>query len=183
VGEVASRLTAQVGMPFNDVHAGLAFAALGDEAALGRLTDALQAAAERGHAVAGSVVLPLVQAAVASTRAEYEETIRLIEGVQDQIVRVGGSNAQREVFEDTLLQAYLRAGQFDRAERRLRARLDRRPSARDLYWLGQAELGTGQVQRAAASLDQARNHWGAADPSSPELASLAARVREAGSLS
>ena len=31
----------------------------------------------------------------------------------DQLARIGGSHAQREVFEDTLLEAYLRAEQFE----------------------------------------------------------------------
>jgi len=50
-------------------------------------------------------------------------------------VRIGGSNAQREVFEETLVVAYLRAGQVDQAASLLRKRLGRRPSARDLTWL------------------------------------------------
>jgi hypothetical protein len=58
------------------------------------------------------------------------------------VVRVGGSNAQREVFEDTLLQAYLRAGHHTQAESLLRQRLARRPSARDTLWLQQAQSAT-----------------------------------------
>ena len=55
------------------------------------------------------------------------------------LVRIGGSNAQREVFEDTLLQAYLRAGRFAEAEVLLRKRVGRRHSARDFFWLGSAD--------------------------------------------
>ena len=68
----------------------------------------------------------------------YDGAIRILEPVQDQIVRIGGSHAQRELFEDTLLEAYLRAGQLGKAETALRARLDRRPSPRDLQWLTRA---------------------------------------------
>ena len=56
----------------------------------------------------------------------------------DQVVRIGGSNAQREVVEDTLLQAYLRAGHLEPMAALLRQRLARRPSARDEHWLQHA---------------------------------------------
>jgi uncharacterized protein HemY len=65
--------------------------------------------------------------------------VQHLEPVADQVVRVGGSNAQREVFADTLLQAYLRAGHYTKAESSLRKRLARRPSARDTLWLQQAQ--------------------------------------------
>ena len=70
--------------------------------------------------------------------AIVEEAIRWLEPLDGQLVRVGGSHAQWEVFEDTLLQAYLRAGQLERAEALLRRRLARRSSARDVVWLEQA---------------------------------------------
>jgi hypothetical protein len=43
-------------------------------------------------------------------------------------VRVGGSWAQRDLFEHTLLAAYLRAGRAADAQALLRRRVDRRPS-------------------------------------------------------
>jgi hypothetical protein len=42
------------------------------------------------------------------------------------------------VFEDTYIVACLRAGVRDKAAERLKARLDRRPSARDERWLAEA---------------------------------------------
>jgi hypothetical protein len=53
--------------------------------------------------------------------------------------RIGGSHAQREVFEDSLIFAYLRSGQPGKAEPLLRSRLSRRPSARDEAWLAQCQ--------------------------------------------
>jgi hypothetical protein len=61
-----------------------------------------------------------------------------VEGVDREVVGSGGSHAQRELFEDTLLGAYLRAGCFGVAERALPARLERRPLARDAVGLGRA---------------------------------------------
>jgi uncharacterized protein HemY len=83
------------------------------------------------------------------------------------------------VFEDTLLEAYLRAEQFDKAEVMLRARLQRRASVRDLFWLSRAEAGSGQPEVARASLREVTRRWQDADPGSPErttLSGLAAQV-------
>jgi pentatricopeptide repeat protein len=46
--------------------------------------------------------------------------------VDRQVVVVGGSEAQREIVEETLLHALVRAGWFDAARAVLERRLDRR---------------------------------------------------------
>jgi pentatricopeptide repeat protein len=95
--------------------------------------------------------------------------IELVEPYTEQIVRVGGSNAQREVFEDTLLEAYLRTGRYERAEALLRRRLRRRHTPRDAYRLGRVLAATAQADAAADSLRAARDGWATADPGSPEV--------------
>jgi hypothetical protein len=117
-------------------------------------------------------VLPLVQGIWAFAQGAYDEAIRCIEPIADQIVRIGGSNAQREVFEDTLLEAYLRAGRYAQAEVLLRRRLDQRASARDFFWLGRAQLGSGQVRNAQLSLQEAERRWSDADPAALERSNL-----------
>ncbi|HJU17971.1 MAG TPA: hypothetical protein VJ770_16060 [Stellaceae bacterium] len=52
-----------------------------------------------------------------------------------EVTRVGGSDAQRELFEDTYIVACLRAGRDEAARERLTDRLARRPSLRDRRWL------------------------------------------------
>jgi hypothetical protein len=52
--------------------------------------------------------------------------------------RLGGSHAQRQVFEDTLIHSLIRAGRLDEASCRLQARLDRRPSPIDSALLDRA---------------------------------------------
>lgn len=79
---------------------------------------------------------------------------------------------QREVFEDTLLEAYLRAEQFDKAESMLRSRLKQRASVRDTFWLGRAQASKGQAEAAGASLREATEGWQSADQQCAELASL-----------
>jgi tetratricopeptide (TPR) repeat protein len=172
VGELAARMTAQPGMAFVDANAALALAASGDQVAFGRLIDGLHALDAQGHPTAGCVVLPLVQGIWAFAQGAYDETIKWIEPIADQIVRIGGSNAQREVFEDTLLEAYLRAGRYAHAEVILRQRLGRRPSARDFFWLGRAQIGNGQVENARISLQEGQRRWAKGDPEAPELMAL-----------
>ena len=53
--------------------------------------------------------------------------------LQDRIVEVGGSHAQREVFHDTLLEAALRSGQTELARPLLEGRLAKRPNP-GRYW-------------------------------------------------
>jgi tetratricopeptide (TPR) repeat protein len=173
VAELAARLTAQPGMAFVDANAALALAAAGDEAAFERLIDGLRALDAQGHPTAGCVVLPLAQGISAFAQGAYDKAIQWIEPIAGQIVRIGGSNAQREVFEDTLLEAYLRAGRYAPAEALLRQRLGRRPSARDFFWLGRAQMGNGQMENARLNFQEAQHRWAAADPEAEELAALA----------
>jgi hypothetical protein len=53
--------------------------------------------------------------------------------IEDRIVEVGGSHAQREVFHDTLLVAALRAKDAERGHALLRRRLAKRPNPGH-YW-------------------------------------------------
>ena len=76
------------------------------------------------------------------------------------------------MFEDTLLEAYLRAEQFDKAEAMLQSRLKQRASVRDTFWLGRVQASTGQAQEAGSSLHDAAERWRNADPQSAELVSL-----------
>ena len=102
-----------------------------------------------------------------------------LEPLAGQLARIGGSHAQREVFEDTLLEAYLRAEQFDRAEDMLQERLGRRASVRDTFWMGRVQAGTGETASAISTLEVAIGGWTGADETSTELANL---TRLAGTL-
>ena len=172
VRKQAAPAAEKTGPAFRDSHAALAFAAAGDEGDLGRMIDGLRSVADGGNALAREVTLPLVQGISAFAHEDYDEAVRLIEPVFPELTRLGGSHAQREVFEDTLLEAYLRAGQFDKAEDLLRTRLSRRTTPRDMYWLGRAQAGNEQRDQASTSFSEASQGWWDADPASPEIAAL-----------
>jgi hypothetical protein len=69
--------------------------------------------------------------------------------------RVGGSDAQREIIEETRIAALLRAGRYVEARDVLDRRLDRRHATRDQGWrrvaLRQAQGAVEQAQGAVGS--------------------------------
>ncbi len=178
VRDQAAPAAQRPGPAFRDSHAALALAASGDDESLGRMIDGLRALADKGDKLASEVTLPLAQGINAFIHAEYGEAVRFMEPLfgqdasYDQLARIGGSHAQREVFEDTMLGAFLRAGQFDKGEVLLSQRLKRRESPRDMFWLGRAQESSGNREGAGASIEEAQKGWQGADPDSQEMAAL-----------
>lgn len=135
----AKQFFGRPGITFADVHCALAYAVSGDTAALAQLATQLRARLAEDKIPAGEIAPAIVEALAAFVQGDYASTVRLLEPLAAHLVRVGGSNAQREVFEDTLLQACLRAGRYDKAATLLHTRLERRASARDAAWLAEAQ--------------------------------------------
>jgi tetratricopeptide (TPR) repeat protein len=138
LADLAARV-ARPGFIFGDIHAALAYAASGNERALAALVDSLRALDAKGHPVAGPVGLPLVQGIAAFAAGDLAGALRHFEPVEPEIHRMGGSHAQWEIFEETMVVCYLRLGRHDAAARLLRRRLARRASPLDARWLEEAE--------------------------------------------
>ncbi len=172
VRSIAAPAAERPGAAFRDAHAALAFAGSGDFEAMGNMTTRLRKATEEGNSFAEEVVLPLVQGIEAFAQEKYTESVRLMEPVFPQLVRIGGSHAQREVFEDTMLEAYIRAEQFEKAENLLRNRLKQRESVRDTFWLGRVQAAQGQTTEAQSSFNEASQGWDSANHDTPEIATL-----------
>jgi tetratricopeptide (TPR) repeat protein len=128
----------QAGAHFADVHHALAAAAIGSEALDSRLTQ-LEARAADGKLAPGRSAIDICRGIKAFAEGDNDGAIRLLEPVMADVVRIGGSHAQRELWEDTLIVAYLRGGYAEKAAGLISARLDRRPSARDETWSRQAQ--------------------------------------------
>ena len=90
----------------------------------------------------------------------------------NQLERIGGSHAQREVFEDTMLESYIRAEQFDKAQDMLDERLSRRSSVRDTFWLGRSQAAVGDGDAAKSTIGHVMGRWQVADQASPEISNL-----------
>lgn len=134
-------LAAKVSRPgflFGEVHAAFAYAACGDEAALTKMMDGLRALGAKGHPIAATLVLPLVQGTAAFAAGDHAGALRLFEPVEAELHRIGGSHAQWEIYEETMVQCYLALERYDDATRLLRRRLARRASPRDQKWLARA---------------------------------------------
>ena len=130
----AERAFPTTGVAFADVHIALALAATGNRAALDKRNGELEMRISAGKLAAGSVVPALCRAARAFADGDYPGCIRILEPAAADVVRIGGSHAQREVIEDTLLVALMKTGQTARAQKLLDGRLHRRHSPRDTRW-------------------------------------------------
>jgi hypothetical protein len=126
------------GLAFADAHMGLLAAATGDRAAAASRIEALTGLVEAGTLAAGPVVPAICRAAVLFAEEDYAGCARILEPVSAEVVRIGGSGAQREMIEDTLIVALMRASEGARARALLDRRLHRRPSPRDARWRGLA---------------------------------------------
>jgi len=73
-------------------------------------------------------------ALAAFAEEDYGTCAQTLASVLGEVVRIGGSHAQRELIEDTFVVALMRSGDLPRARALLDARLHRRPSLRDTRW-------------------------------------------------
>ena len=129
--------------PFVAMHAVVTLLALGDRPRLAGLT---RWAADHTHPVQRDVVAPLGTALLKMADGRYSEAADALAGLGTSIERLGGSDAQREILEETRICALLRADRYDDARRVLDARLDRRRSPRDERWRAECHPA-GAVRR------------------------------------
>ena len=114
---------------FHDLHVGMALAASGDWSAAETQLERLRGRGKKSrNPTLPEVVVPLMEGLHAFARGEYLEAVAKMAPLEDRIIEVGGSHAQREVFHDTLLEAALRTGEAERARPLLERRLVKRPN-------------------------------------------------------
>ncbi|MCW2787625.1 MAG: lycopene cyclase [Marmoricola sp.] len=114
--------------PFIAVHAAVALAARGDGPQLEQLREHCARASDL---TMRTVVVPVCDAFIAVTEQRWDAAATLFSDVLPGLVRVGGSAAQREVVEETLLLALVHADRHQEAAAILDGRLHRRPSPLD----------------------------------------------------
>jgi hypothetical protein len=135
--QYASNYFKDPGFPFVDFHMALVAAATGNSGAVEQRVAVLNKLVEEGKLPAGPVVPAICRASLAFAEEKYALAAAILEPVAREVVRIGGSGAQREIVEDTLLVALMRSGEAGKAHAILNERLHRRPSPRDERWLGQ----------------------------------------------
>ena len=119
-----------------------ALAAAGDADTLRVLAVALAADARPARA---DLLAPVARALAALAAQEPGAAVAELDAVLPGLARVGGSNAQREVVEDTLLHALLADGRAERARTLLLARLERRDHVPDRRLLARCRAATADA--------------------------------------
>ncbi|UYM04891.1 pyridine nucleotide-disulfide oxidoreductase [Solicola gregarius] len=131
--EVSDRDLFEPDTPFLAMHAALGLCAAGDEDGLGRLR---QRCAAHDDRVQREVASTLCEALLSLRQGAYDAAADRLGGIATTAWRLGGSDAQREVIEDTRIAALIAAGRNAEAAAMLDTRLDRRHARRDQLWRG-----------------------------------------------
>ena len=123
---------------FHELHCLMVWAVSGEWALYESRLAELRDRAAKGTLPPGDAAPALAEGFGAFVRGDYAAAARAIEPAADDIVRCGGSRAQQDVWEETLIAAWIRAGEAEKARRLLEKRLERRPSPRAARWLARA---------------------------------------------
>jgi tetratricopeptide (TPR) repeat protein len=126
---------------FNDFHAMMAYLADGREQTATRLLTDMDRAARTIGRDGGSINvmmtreigLPVCRAFQAFIRRHYDEAVELLLPVRTIAHRFGGSHAQRDVLNQTLIEAAIRAGRQRLAQHLVNERVARKPHS-PLTW-------------------------------------------------
>ncbi len=138
----AQRAFPRSSIAFADVHMALFAAATRNQAALEQRLAVIEKRLAEGKLPAGPVVPALFRALGAFAEGDYRGCVAQLSPVLDEVVRIGGSHAQRTLVEDTFIVALMKSGELARARAMLDERLHRRPSPRDTRWLATESGGS-----------------------------------------
>jgi len=127
----------QPGAGLADLHIILTHAVMADDAALDARTRKMAEMAGAGRYPSGNYLPELSRGFVAFERGDYPAAIAELAPLIRQSERIGGSRAQHDLIEFTLLKAYLEAERMDDARQLLAAR---RPGATGVAVKGVASL-------------------------------------------
>ncbi len=138
---------------FNDVHAIAALVAeqrLGEaEQVMARMREAARGQSGSNAAMSREVGVPVGEALIAFGRGHYRDSVARLAEVRSIANRFGGSNAQRDLLDQTLLEAAIRSGEANQARHVLNERFAAKPES-PLAWRYLAGL-----YRAGGDLDRA----------------------------
>jgi len=155
--ELAEHSAERVGehvLAFADVHYMLALASVEDRAKAHELLETANAYAERDDETQTRVMdasgRQTCEAILAFREGEYDRAVDVLYPVRGEIRRIGGSHAQRDVFDQLLIHAAIRADRLNLARALLSERIQRRPRNL-LAWRRMAEVlgGLGDESGAA----------------------------------
>jgi hypothetical protein len=118
-----------------DLHVTLALAVMGDDPGLDARARQMDELAREGRYPSGSYLPTLARGFVAIERGDFSGAIEALAPLAGQNERIGGSRAQHDLIEFTLLRAFIETNRLDEVQRLLGAR---RPGAAGVPVLGVA---------------------------------------------
>ncbi|MFG2647825.1 tetratricopeptide repeat protein [Streptomyces sp. NPDC048436] len=146
---------------FNDVHAVMAYAGSG------RLSDAERLVRDRelwltrtdaavsNHAMTREIGIPVCRALIAYRQQRYARVVELLAPIRCGLHSFGGSHAQRDAIQRTLVEAAIRSGRHDLARTLLSERINLRPIC-PYNWRARARLADRLGDTAQAAFAHAR---------------------------
>lgn len=156
---------------FNDVHAVMAYAGAG------RLSDAERLVKDReqwlartnlvasnqavsnqavtNHAMTREIGIPVCRALLAYRQRQYARVVELLAPIRYHLNTFGGSHAQRDAIQRTLVEAAIRCGRHDLARTLLSERINLRPIC-PYNWRARARLADRLDDPAQAAIARAR---------------------------
>jgi hypothetical protein len=157
----APRIDGRPWYVFNDLHAVMALVGAGRMAEAEGVVERLAGYVHCGGsgtnvAMTAEIGLPATRAIVRFGQERFDDVVDELLPIRRVLQRFGGSHAQRDVLQRTLLEAALRSGRLDLAQSLLSERLAVRESS--VYgWTRQARLyeALGQGHAAAVADDRA----------------------------
>jgi hypothetical protein len=135
--EYANRALPQPGNGLADLHVILALAVRSDGVALDARVSQMEALTREGRYPSGSYLPSLARGFTAFECGDFSGVIDALAPLAGQSERIGGSRAQHDLIELTLLKAYLAADRPEDARRLLRVR---RPGASGVAIMGMSAV-------------------------------------------
>ena len=112
----------RAGLAFSDMHIALAQVVARNDAAMEARARQMEALRLEGRYPSGPLVPAASRAFAAFERRDFATAIDALEPIAGELERIGGSRAQLDLVEFTLLKAYVDAGRMDDARRLSRMR-------------------------------------------------------------
>jgi len=112
----------KAGVAYADVHTLLACLAAEDHDTLQRLVDEIRQRLVDQRYPAGDVVVRITDGCAAYAAGRWGDAVRVLQAAWPEVVRIGGSRAQRDLVELTLIAALLRDARRDEAMTRISQR-------------------------------------------------------------
>lgn len=146
---------------FNDVHAVMAYAGAG------RLSDAERLVNDReqwlartdtsvsNHAMTRKIGIPVCRALIAYRQRQYARVVELLAPIRYHLNSFGGSHAQCDAIQRTLVEAAIRSGRHDLARTLLSERINMRPIC-PYNWRARARLADRLGDTVQAATARAR---------------------------